>query len=320
MFYVDKYGVRIFDSSFWLDAQRKVPLSFVSHAHSDHVKPHNEIIATPATISLVQLRNSKLNGRPLPYHQKLDLDDFTIELFPSGHILGSAQILIRKNGASLLYSGDFRQGESLTAEAMEFTRADILIMESTFGDPKFVFPKRWMIIERLVKFIDKCFHHGVVPVIMGYAIGKAQEIIKILINLDYQVSVHATIAPILKVYEQYGIDFKNYQVYQGEDLRGRVLVIPPHLSRSHLIEKIWKSKKLILTGWAASPDARYRYHADEALPFSDHADFEQLIEYVHRVQPQQVFVTHGDNNFIQHLRREGFQASPLKETNQMTLF
>ena len=203
---------------------------------------------------------------------------------------------------------------------MEIKQAEILIMESTFGDPKFVFPKRWVIIERLVKFIDKCFQNGIVPVVMGYALGKAQEIIKILTDLDYQVSIHATIEPFVKVYEQHGIKFKNYQVFRGEDIRGRVLVIPPHLSKSHSVKKIWKTKKLILTGWAISPEARYRFNADEALPFNDHADFEQLLDYVNMVQPRQVFVTHGSNNFIHYLRREGFQANPLKETSQLSLF
>lgn len=320
MFYVDKSGIRISDSSFWLDARRKVPLSFVSHAHADHVKPHSEMIATPATIALAQIRNKKINGIPLPFFQKHSMDECSIELFPAGHILGSAQILVEKNGSRLIYSGDFRQGDSLTAEPLSFKQADVLIMECTFGDPKFVFPKRYIIIERLVKFIDSCFRNGIVPVVMGYAMGKAQEIIKILTDLNYQVSIHATIEPVLKVYEQFGVAFGNYQVFHGEDIRGRVLVVPPHLAKSHAVSKIWKTKKMILTGWAISPEARFRYKADVALPFSDHADFNQLLEYANMVQPRQIFVTHGDSNFIHHLRREGFHAEPLKETDQLSLF
>lgn len=320
MFYVDKSGIRISDSSFWLDARRKVPLSFVSHAHADHVKPHQSIIATPATLSLARLRNKKINGISLAFHQKHHLEDFSIELFPSGHMLGAAQIRVEKNGMSLIYSGDFRQGDSLTAEPIEIRQADILIMESTFGDPKFIFPKRWVIVERLVKFIDSCFRNGIVPIVMGYAMGKAQEIIKILSDLDYQIAIHASIEPIVKIYEQHGIEFKNYTVFHGEDVREMVLVVPPHLSRSHSISKLWKTKKLLLSGWAISPEARFRYNADVALPFSDHADFEQLLDYANAVQPRQIFITHGNNNFIHYLRREGFQAGPLKESSQLSLF
>jgi putative mRNA 3-end processing factor len=320
MFEVDEKGMRITSSDFYLDAKKKVPCSFVSHAHSDHVKRHERMIATPATISLAKLRNRKINATPLNYHQRYPVDDFEIELFPSGHILGAAQILVEKNGARLIYTGDFKPGKNQTAEPLEIKPADILIMESTFGAPQFVFPKQWQIIERLAKFIDRCFQSGIVPVVMGYALGKSQEALKILGDLNYPVSIHPTSAGIVQVYEQHGIEFKNYQVYQGEDLRDRVFLIPPHLARSHAVTKIWRTRKMILTGWAAKPDAKYRYHADEALALSDHADFNQLIEFVHQVQPEKVFITHGFDSFVYYLRKEGFKAGLLEETPQLSLF
>ena len=55
-------GIRISRTSFWLDATRKVPLSFISHAHSDHVRRHSHVIATPQTISLIKLKNRKINA------------------------------------------------------------------------------------------------------------------------------------------------------------------------------------------------------------------------------------------------------------------
>lgn len=320
MFEVDTNGIRISGTSLHLDARKKVLLSFVSHAHSDHVKRHNQIIATPATMGLIRLRNKKIKGRSLDYHQKHQLDDITIELLPAGHILGAAQILVENDNLRLLYTGDFKPGTNTTARQLEVQPADILIMESTFGAPQFVFPKQWEILERLVKFIDGCFQNGIVPVIMGYAIGKAQEALKILGDLNYQVSIHPSLAPIVEIYKESGIIFHNYQVYQGEDLRERILLIPPHLVDSHLVSKIWKTKKLMLTGWAVAPEAKYRYHADEALPLSDHADFHQLIEFVYQVQPRKVFITHGNNDFIHYLRREGFQAELLRETAQLSLF
>jgi putative mRNA 3-end processing factor len=320
MFEVGDKGIRISGTEFYLDAKKKSPFSFISHAHSDHVRRHERIIATPATISLINQRHRKTNAVALDYHQPYQIDDFEIELIPSGHILGAAQILIQHDGMKLLYTGDFKPGKNLTAEPLEVRQADILIMESTFGAPEFIFPREWEVIERLTKFIDRCFQSGIVPVVMGYATGKSQEALKILGDLDYQVSIHPSIAQIVAVYEQHGIDFKNYQIYQGEDLREQVLLIPPHLAKNHAVEKIWRTRKLILTGWAAQPEAKYRYHADEALAFSDHADFNQLIEFVHQVQPEKVFITHGYDSFAYYLRKEGFKAGLLTETPQLSLF
>ena len=320
MFDVDDKGIRITGSSLWLDANRKAPFSFVSHAHSDHVKNHTKIIATPETISLVKLKFPKIDAINLEYNQKYKIDDMMIELFPSGHMLGAAQILIEKDGSRLVYTGDFKSSASLTAKPIEIKQADLLIMESTFGDPKFVFPKRWVVIERLVKFVDKCFDEGITPVLMGYATGKAPEILKILSDLNYQTRIHKSIAPIVEVYEKYGIEYKNYQVYQGEKLDSEVLVVPPHLVNTHVVAKISHYKKLALTGWAVSQNTKRRYKAGRALALSDHADFKQLIDYAQKVQPRKIFVTHGENNFIQHLKQAGLQAEPLEATPQLSLF
>jgi putative mRNA 3-end processing factor len=320
MFEIDDKGIRITGSELYLDGRKKSPLSFVSHAHSDHVRRHEQVIATPATISLVRQRNRKINAIPLDYYQRYPIDDFSIELLPSGHVLGSAQILIERDGLKLIYTGDFKPGKNQTAAPLEVRRANILIMESTFGAPQFVFPKEWEIIERLSKFIERCFQSGIVPVVMGYALGKSQEALKLLGDLDYQISIHPLIGQIVQVYEQHGVAFKNYQIYQGEDLRERILLIPPHLARSHAVTKIWRTRKLMLTGWAVDPNARYRYGADEALAFSDHADFNQLIEFVRQVQPERVFITHGFDSFVYYLRKEGFKADLLEETPQLSLF
>lgn len=320
MFIVDGNGIRISDSNLYLDAKKRTVLSFVSHAHSDHARRHDQVLATPATLSLMRLRQRKIHALALPYHQYFDIGDLHLELLPSGHMLGSAQILIERNGTRLIYTGDFKPGKNRTAEALEVRQANILIMESTFGAPQFIFPKEWEIIERLAKFIDNCFRSGIVPVVMGYALGKSQEALKILGELDFHISIHPSLAPIVQVYEQHGIQFKNYQIYQGEDLRERVLLVPPHLARSHVVTKIWRTRKLVLTGWAVDPDAKYRYAADEALPYSDHADFNQLIQFVHQVQPEKVFITHGFDSFVHYLRKEGFKAGLLEETPQLSLF
>ncbi len=320
MFEVDPNGIRISESALYLDASKRVGMSFVSHAHSDHARRHDQVIATPATLSLMRLRHRKITPIPLEYHQPYLLDDFAIELLPSGHVLGSAQIRIERNGTRLIYTGDFKPGKNQTAAALEVQRADILIMESTFGAPQYVFPREWEIIERLTRFIDQCFQIDIVPIVMGYALGKAQQALKLLGDLDYCVSIHASMAPIVMIYEQHGIVFKNYQVYQGEDLRGRVLLIPPHLANSHAVNRIWRTRKLILTGWAMDSEAKYRYGADEALALSDHADFNQLLEFVHQVQPERVYVTHGFGGFVQHLRKEGFKAEWLTATPQLSLF
>ena len=74
------------------------------------------------------------------------------------------------------------------------------------------------------------------------------------------------------------------------------------------------------TGWAIDPSTKYRWGVDHALPLSDHADFDQLIETVRRVEPSEIHCTHGPDEFVDHLRDLGFNAFPLAPRKQRQLF
>ena len=116
----------------------------------------------------------------MEYEKQTAFGDFSIEIFPAGHILGSSQILLENNGSSLLYTGDFKPRSSLTAEKIIIKNADYLIMESTVGQPRYVFPSRNLIIEKLLESIHKCLRKEILPVLYVYQLGKGQEITKIL--------------------------------------------------------------------------------------------------------------------------------------------
>ena len=73
-----------------------------------------------------------------------------------------------------------------------------------------------------------------------------------------------------------------------------------------------------LTGWCQK--GGWRTGGDHALPLSDHADFDELIELVERARPRIVYVTHGSKRFARELRQRGFAAEFLKQKPQMRLF
>ena len=61
------------------------------------------------------------------------------------------------------------------------------------------------------------------------------------------------------------------------------------------------------------------YGVDKVLPFSDHADFDELLELVQAVKPQEIYCTHGFDKFVNILRSEGFRAYQLEKDVQMAL-
>src|SRR5262244_616099 len=148
-------GLHLTGTSLWLDARRKSELSFVSHAHSDHIARHERIIATSPTLRFMTHRLGSLPAAlPVPYNRPFVLGPLDVELLPAGHILGSAQIrVIRADGRRIVYTGDLNGTPSLTAEPLQLARCDTLILEATFGHPRYVFPPKPAVLERLDAFV-----------------------------------------------------------------------------------------------------------------------------------------------------------------------
>ena len=86
----------------------------------------------------------------MPYRQPIEWGGLRLTTFPAGHCLGSAMLLAEDGEQSLLYTGDFKLGESATAEPAELPHADILVIESTYGHPDYRLPPREEVIEQLL--------------------------------------------------------------------------------------------------------------------------------------------------------------------------
>jgi Cft2 family RNA processing exonuclease len=314
------HGIRLKETPLWLDATRVKDWSFVSHAHADHVAAHRNIICSPNTASLFRRPMPKAKINAVPFHIPYDLDHLKLQLYPAGHILGSSQILIEKENTRIVYTGDFKLKKILTAEPAEPVPCDILIMECTFGRPAYVFPERELVIQQIIEFIEEANEARSVPVLYAYMMGKGQEITKALGDRGYQVCLFEQIYQVVKLYETLGVPFKNFERMQGENFYGKVVILPPFLSRSKMVHRIKRKRTAFLSGWALDPSTRHRLGVDEVFPLSDHADFEELITYVRTVKPGRIYTLHGFPDFAAHLRKLGFKAKHIEPKMQLSLW
>src|SRR4051812_48726355 len=93
----------------FLDAKTPRDLSFISHAHADHLAPHAKALLTPATFQLTEARTELGSTILAEYHQPVTLsDDLVATLLPAGHVLGSAMLLAETHRGRFLYTGDFK--------------------------------------------------------------------------------------------------------------------------------------------------------------------------------------------------------------------
>jgi DNA ligase 1 len=314
-------GVHLPALDLWLDPWDEQRTAFVSHAHSDHIGNHQEVILSTITAKLMTARlpGNRVEHQ-LEFRVPFPFRNAQLTLYPAGHIYGSAQAHILFENQSLLYTGDFKLRQGKSAEPIEWCETETLIMETTYGLPRYVFPPTDQVVAQLVKFCAEAIEEEATPILFGYSLGKAQEILAALFGSGFRVLLHPTVFGMTKLYEALQDRLPPYSLYRLEDLPGSVLICPPSANRTRLVQSIKSRKTAMLTGWALNPGANYRFQCDAAFPLSDHADYSDLVKYVELVQPQRVFTLHGyAHEFAEDLRRRGIEAWALGENNQLEL-
>ena len=319
MFHFDG-GLVLSKARLAIDFRRRQQRAFISHAHTDHMARHEFALCTPATARLYQFRyGTRLVGE-LPYRQPLQWGGLRLTTYPAGHCLGSAMLLAEDGQQSLLYTGDFKLGESCTAEAAELPRADILVIESTFGNPQYRLIPRCEAIGRLIDLVRRTLNAGATPVIYAYALGKGQEVTRVLTSAGIPVLQHRQVWEVSQVYRQCGIDLGCCLLYPGRPLEGHAVVVPPRKHRGGDLPGLKKTVTFAVTGWAMHESTRYRLGVDHAIPLSDHAGYDDLFEAVERVGAREIYCTHGPSGFAERLRYAGYNAYPLAGNTQLRLF
>lgn len=316
-------GIWLPQIGWWLDAHFPTPRAFVSHAHFDHLAAHGEVLCSEGTARLMQARlPADRHYRTLAFGRAEPLGHgATITLHPAGHIFGSAQCLIEHPAHGLLlYTGDFKLRPGLSAETCATPRADLLIMETTYGRPHYVFPPTESVLADIRRFCTQTLEEGDTPVLFGYSLGKSQELLSVLTQAGLPVMLHPQTARMTAVYEELGVRFPAYRTFDETDAVNHVVLCPPQSPQSTFLRRLPRRRTATITGWALDPAIRFRSGCDAAFPLSDHADFNDLLRMVDQVQPRRVLTLHGfAADFARTLRERGIEAWAINEDNQLEI-
>lgn len=310
-----------------------------SHAHFDHIRGIDRFLnglATKETIDLAEERYSKKlpNLSPLDYESKTKINGINVSIYNSGHVLGSVQIKVSLNDKEILYTGDLKPSDGLTTKGAKVMGADVLIIESTYGNPLYSFPSKKEVQEELVKWIKKKSLKGRNILLGGYVLGKAQELTKLLNDADILPLVHPKIYKINKIYERHGRSLGNYistESEEGTEIINSgefICIVPPSNIKERILDGLkWLSgsahiSTAVATGWAVDPLVKFRYGCEKAFPLSDHADFNELLKFVEKVDPEIVYTMHGfANRFAKEIKeRLQIQAKPIGLFEQKKVF
>jgi putative mRNA 3-end processing factor len=315
-----KGGLKLSGSPLWLDARRKVDVGFVSHAHTDHIARHTRAIGTLETLTLMQHRVGTIEDAiALKYREPFSLGDLKLELFPAGHVLGAAQVrATRPDGHRIVYTGDFSPGVFLTATRAEVPACDTLIMESTFGHPRYRFPPREQVYDEVAEWCRRHLRHGTRPVLLAYSLGKSQESIQQLAARGLRVAAHESIHAVSQLYASLGVGI-DARKFEGTFREDEVGLFPPF--KKQRPRDLGPTATAVLTGWALEPWGARRSGADVAFPVSDHADYPSLLEFAKGTRAREVITVFGFAEALAAgLRKEGLFARAVTEKMQLDFF
>lgn len=318
-----KEGLRARSCELWLDANRRTSCAFLSHAHGDHHGRHDQTIGSAATLALVakKLRNTGTVSLPAPWRRFFTFGPLRLELIPAGHVLGSSQLVIDVRGHRTAYTGHINTAVSLTAEPLGLARCDTLVIESTYGEPRFKMPPTQVIHEQMGAFAQEALAAGATPVFFARSLGKAQEAAKILGSRGFKVRLHPDAWTFVEIYGAHGVELPNVAALGDEREDGEVIVAPSKARGAKLLEKRGELRTCLLSGKALEPLAAQRAGVDLALPLSDHADFDGLISYVEATGAEKVLVHDGfADTLARELRERGIHAKSLEPSPQLELF
>ncbi|MEY4299634.1 MAG: hypothetical protein RIR25_870 [Verrucomicrobiota bacterium] len=314
-------GIHLAALDLWLDPASPRGFAFVSHAHSDHTGKHGETVLSSGTSHFMRARiGPSAREHVLEFGDTHELRGARFTLLPAGHVRGSAQLHLETEDGSLLYTGDFKLRPGLSSEGIEWRGAETLIMETTFGKPQYIFPPTEQVLSDVIAFCRDALDNGSVPVLLGYSLGKAQEILCAVAAAGLRPMLHGAVAKMTRIYSQLIPGFPDFADYKASEVAGHVLICPPSVRGSAMVQNITRRRVAVLTGWALDPSAVHRYRVDAAFPLSDHAGYDELLQYIDLVRPKRVLTLHGyASEFARDLRRRGIEAWSLVSPDQLEL-
>lgn len=180
----------------------------------------------------------------LPYQHEFALtweSPFRVMFYSSGHVLGSASILVRSPSHTLYYTGDINMREQELMRSLlpleETVEVDTLVIESTRGahheEDRINYSGE---IDRFAEAIGEVIGNGGSVLVPAFALGRTQEMVNIIARLQREKRV-----PLVPVYIS-GLGRAIYEIYDQYKnyLKPNVVLSP--LEQFKRIGDVWERK------------------------------------------------------------------------------
>lgn len=298
-----------------LDPSRpKAGAAVVTHAHLDHLRGNAHM--TAATRDFLAARTGLVDAHALPLGETVELGGWEVTLRDAGHCLGAAMV----QAGDVLYTGDFNPAPGFTTAAAQPWPCETLLVESTYGDPRWRLPPRELVLASLAAWLERTLPQAGIA-LGAYQLGRAQEMVAFLNQRGVEPAVTPDIGQLSDIYVKHGVPLR-YRAATPEELYGtlapgQAMVVPRNFLEKaapfaqHL--RASGGKAGYVSGWCAVYSYHDKYTIDAQFALTDHASFDQLLHFIAACRPKRVFTVMGRTEALAREveRRLGVRARPL---------
>src|SRR3954469_14640952 len=293
-------GLYCAPGDFYIDPVRPVARAVITHGHSDHARSgHGAVLATAETLDIMGERYGRDfagSMQAAAYGEAVDRDEVQVTLVPAGHVLGSAQAVVRWKGLTMVVSGDYKRRRDPTCPAFEPVPCDVFIIEATFGLPVFRHPDDKDEIPRLLRSVAQFPERS--HLIGAYALGKAQRIIRLLreAGWDKTIYVHGALERLNALRARQGTalgPLAPATTTKKADFAGAIIIAPPSALQDRWSRRFPEPVGAFASGWMQIRARAKQRGVELPLVISDHADWDELTGTVEELRPGELWITHG---------------------------
>lgn len=285
---------------FYIDPVRPVDRAVITHGHSDHAwAGHGAVLATPQTLAIMAERyGADFAGltQAVAYGERTQIQGVEVSLVPAGHVLGSAQAVVRWKGLTMVVSGDYKRRRDPTCPPFEPVPCDVFISEATFGLPVFRHPPDADEIARLLRSVAQFPERT--HLVGAYALGKAQRVIRLMreAGWDRTIHVHGALERLNRLYQAHGVSLGPLAPATASgkgDLAGEIVIAPPSALQDRWSRRFADPVGAFASGWMRVRARARQRGVELPLILSDHADWDELTATVDELRPGELWITHG---------------------------
>ncbi len=315
-------GIFCADANVYIDPWKPVDRAIITHAHSDHAKAGNkQYLAHKDSGSILRLRlGEDLPLQLVSYGEQVVINGVKFSLHPAGHIVGSAQIRVERNGEVWVAAGDYKIQDDNFSMPFEIVKCNTFITESTFGLPIYNWPQQQQVMDEIREWWKQNQLEGKASVLMGYALGKMQRLI---VNLQpvtglasEPVFAHGSVFNVNQRLRDAGHDLPFIAFASDIDkkeFRNALILAPPSAAGSLWLKRFEPYSTGFCSGWMAVRGGKNRRAIDRGFVLSDHADWNDLNATIPETGAERIFVTHGFTDvFARWLNEKGIEAHEVK--------